>query len=402
MSRQRRVVVLVLDGLGIGASADAPEPERGANTLVHVEQVAGPLQLPTLTDLGLARVANLQATDALEPRAAYGSTELGYPGADTFLGHQTLMGASPHFALHLLEEAREQVMATLTRAGHSVRPLTERSVPLLVDEAVLVADNVEARRGLSINVTGSLDATAFDELLAIGQLVRSAVEVPRVIVVAGRGFDPDSMRHHLRETSPGQIGVDTPGMGVYDEHYQVRQLGANANGERSLPTLVLEAGGSVILLGKAADVISCEDARRDPVVPTAEVLKRAREELLGMTHGLLVANVQETDLAGHEQDPVRLAHVLGEVDELLPSLIEELGPDDLLLVTADHGNDPTNGSSQHTREAVPVLVSGKRVRPGPFGTRASLADVGATAARFLGLGPLAQGEPLGEDVVRCS
>jgi phosphopentomutase len=275
-------------------------------------------------------------------------------------------------------------------------------VPLLVDECAVVADNVEALRGMSINVTASLASVDFDELLAIGRLVRQVVEVPRVIVLAGRGFDVATMRGHLVETSPGQVGINTPGLGLYDENYRVRQLGARGNNETDLTSLVRDEGGSVVLLGKAADVIECEGAEKEPLVQTAQVLERALEHLVEMKTGLVVANVQETDLAGHEQDALRFGKVLVEADAFLAPIVRALGPDDMLIVTADHGNDPLSGNSQHTREAVPLLLAGARIQVGSFGERRSLADVGSTIGRFLSLPSLVEGTSLGEEVVRCS
>lgn len=100
---------------------------------------------------------------------------------------------------------------------------------------------------------------------------------------------------------------------------------------------------------------------------------------------LIVSNVQETDLAGHEQDPVRYARLLEEVDQGVEKLLDLMGPEDALIISADHGNDPTIGHSRHTRELVPLLL----YRPGQpikdLGVRETLADVGATGASLLGL-----------------
>jgi phosphopentomutase len=137
---------------------------------------------------------------------------------------------------------------------------------------------------------------------------------------------------------------------------------------------------------------------RHPAVRTEEVLAHTlRTVREAESDALVVANVQETDLAGHQQDAARFGAVLEEADAGLAALLRELNrPGDRLLVTADHGNDPTIGHAFHTREYVPVLVH--RPGEGTDGPRllpdaASLADVGATAARWLGLSP----EPAGPD-----
>jgi phosphopentomutase len=130
----------------------------------------------------------------------------------------------------------------------------------------------------------------------------------------------------------------------------------------------------------------------DTVVDTDGVFDRAVEALERFPAGLVVMNIQETDLAGHEQDPARYRSVLERVDRRLSDLRSRLTPDDLLVISADHGNDPSIGSSQHTREFVPVLMSGVDRRD--VGTRETLADVGATLCEWLQL-PLPQdGTPI--------
>jgi phosphopentomutase len=389
-SRPRRVVVLVLDGFGVGEMPDRPDEDAGSHTLRHVVERSG-VRLPTLCSLRLSSIGGVAGLEALEVVGAFGASNLGYPGADTYMGHQELAGTHLAPELRLLETFRDAVVSALEAEGHTTRAPVAGASPIVVDGCVLVADNVEARPGLNVNVTASLDEIAFDDLLALGKAVRDVVPVPRVIVVAGRGFGIDDILAHLVERAPGQIGVDTPAVGVYDEHYRVQHLGIGVDVARQVPSLVRAAGHDVVLLGKAADVIACVGAELDNVVPTAGVLERLRSSLATMRSGLVVANVQETDLAGHEQDPERYAAVLSEVDEALPAVLGSLRDDDRLFVVADHGNDPCIGHSQHTRERVPVLVGGPGVRPVPLGIRDSLADVGATIAELFGV----QAPPVG-------
>jgi phosphopentomutase len=250
-------------------------------------------------------------------------------------------------------------------------------------------------------VTASLDDVSFEDLTAIGEIVRGATPVPRVIVVGGRGYDIDAIRAHMQERSPGQIGVDTPELGVYDEHYRVRHLGLDFAAAEQAPSRALAAGHEVVLLGKAADVVHCAGAVTDNLIPTAGVMRKTIDSLRAMSHGLIVANVQETDLSGHEQNAARYGAVLELVDEMLPELLEALQPDDVLIITGDHGNDPTIGHSQHTREYTPVLAVGAGVKPVDLGLRASLADVGATAADLLGVLPIRSGRSFAQEVL-CS
>ncbi|WP_169950462.1 phosphopentomutase [Microbispora sp. H11081] len=389
----RRVVILVLDGLGVGVMPDHPPEDAGANTLRHVDQAEGPLKLPNLAALGFGNLTDVDGVPPEpSPSAAYGRCALRHPGADTYMGHQELMGGGlDNVRLLLLADVLDEVVAALTQAGHRCEPLTPGLSPLVVDGCVLVADNIEARPRLNINVTASQDDISFDDLTRIGEIVRATVPVPRVIVVGGRGFDIDAIRAHVKERASGQIGVDTPALGVYDEHYQVRHLGVDFAVDQQLPSRARQAGYDVVLLGKAADVVRCEGAVAENIVRTEDVLARVVGHLDAMAGGLIVANVQETDLAGHEQDVERYARTLRTVDELLPDLLDRLRPGDALFITGDHGNDPAVGHSQHTREYTPAIAYGPGVSPVPLGVRATLADIGATAGEILGVPALRSG-----------
>jgi phosphopentomutase len=383
--RHGPVTILVLDGLGIGAMPDASGRDASAHTLRHVLDASADRRLPHLQRLGLLEVAGMAKAGDPPIQAARGRAALDYPGADTFLGHQALMGvATESVRLHMLETVSAELSDALRRAGHRVGQAAAGVSALLVDDVVVVADNVEAAAGLNINVTASLDEIAFDALLEIGEVVRRVAMVPRVIVVGGRGYRANDIIGSLRAQGPGHMGVDTPRLGVYDQHYQVRHLAAPLDASRSLPAAVLGAGRQVMLLGKAADVIDADTARRSNLIPTSEVLAAAEEALASGFDGLLIANVQETDLAGHEEDRARFLRVLSEVDEAVPGLLLG-GQAGCLIVTADHGNDPAIGHSQHTREFVPVLVAGAEIREAQLGTLGGLSDVAATVAALMGV-----------------
>jgi phosphopentomutase len=394
--RTRRVLVVVLDGLGCGAMDDAAPRDADAHTLRNIVRRVDGIRIPNLAGLGLGEVGRLrelggQGAGAIR-RGAWGLARLGYAGADTYLGHQAMMGAPlSTIELHMLADRTEAVIAALSAAGHRVERICPDASALLVDDVAVVADNIEAAPGLNINVTASVDEIPFDDLVAIGTAVRRVVQVPRVIVVGGRGYTTRDVVASLTVRGPGHVGVDTPGLGVYDSDYVVRHLGGAGAADGTLPSLVIQAGMQVILLGKAADVIECDGAARNNDIPTGRVLEGALTELDDDFEGLIVANVQETDLAGHEQDAARFAAVLEEVDAALPGLVDALGPEGCLFVAADHGNDPAAGHSQHTREHVPVLVAGAGVRDFDLGVLDSLADVGATIAEMLGVGAVREG-----------
>ncbi|WP_425576001.1 phosphopentomutase [Streptomyces axinellae] len=399
-----RVVIVVLDGFGIGAMPDAGALRPGdvaADTCGHVldharAQAGRPLRLPALGALGLGLVhphPDLARRTSL-PVAA-GRAALGYPGADTFAGHQTLMGADfSRVTVARLGDHLDEVTRALREAGHRVELLDGRPL-LVVDGSVLVHDNLEADPGINWNASGRLADLTFDGILAIARTVRSLAPVARVIAVGGHADGP--LDGFVREGDGGTVGLDTPATGFYrNGGLQVRHLGASLDHTRQLPELAARAGIPVTLVGKAADILECESAVRRPAVATADVLAHTLEAVRAQERpapepgrALVVANVQESDLAGHQQDPARYAGILEQADAGLGALIELLDrPGDRLVVTGDHGNDPTIGHAYHTREYVPVLVHRPEAPVLELLPDAdSLADVGATAAASLGLDP---------------
>lgn len=411
-----RTVIVVLDGFGTGAMPDAGALRPGdvaADTCGHVldharEEFGRPLRLPALGALGLGLVhPHPDLARRTQLPVAAGRAALGYPGADTFAGHQTLMGADfSRVTVARLGDHLEEVTRALREAGHCVELLDSKPL-LAVDGGVLVHDNLEADPGINWNASGRLEDLTFDGILTIARTVRSLAPVARVIAVGGHADGP--LSGFVRDGDGGTVGLDTPATGFYrNGGLQVRHLGASLDHTRQLPELAARAGIPVTLVGKAADILECESAVRRPAVPTADVLAHTLEAVRapavrGLTarapgRALVVANVQESDLAGHQQDPTRYARILEQADAGLAALIALLDrPGDRLVVTGDHGNDPTIGHAYHTREYVPVLVH----RPEATALEllpdaGSLADVGATAAASLGLDPteLANGTQL--------
>ncbi|MES9539516.1 phosphopentomutase [Actinomadura sp. NPDC000600] len=386
-----RAVILVIDGLGIGAMPDAAALRPGdaaAHTLGHVLDAAnGAPRLPAFAALGLGLLHPHESLDhPILPGAAAGRSALGYPGADTFAGHQTMMGtdmsgtALARFADHL-----DTVASALRSAGHEARALDGLPV-LLVDGHAVVGDNLEADPGLSWNVSARLDDLPFGEILAIARTVRGVAPTARVIAVGGHSTGP--LLRSVRSGADGTAGLDTPASGFYvNDGLEVAHLGVQIDHTRQLPSRAAAAGIPVTLVGKAADIIVCPDAVRRPAVETAEVLKETFTALTRTACALVVANVQETDLAGHQQDAHRYASLLQEIDAGLSPLLDAMRPGDHLIVTGDHGNDPTIGHPFHTREFVPVLshapASPSRPRALPDAT--SLSNIALTAARALGL-----------------
>jgi phosphopentomutase len=302
-----------------------------------------------------------------------------------------MMGASIRgFALVSLGQDLARYRDGLAAAGHKV-DLRDSQPVLVVDDAIVVADSLEADPGMNFNVTGALDTVDFDHVLDVAKTVRSLAPVARIVAVGGTEITIEDILRAVRQRN-GVVGVDTPGLGVYGtEGIRLAHLGREFDHEGQAPVLVAKAGLPVSLVGKMADVVWCPDAERIPAVATGDVLAALDDVMARQRGGLIAVNVQELDLAGHREDPAEYMRVLQASDLGIGRVREELRRGDLLIVTADHGDDPTTGP-MHTREKVPVLANATGRSPSrPLGQRASLADSGATIAEWLGVGRTSAG-----------
>ncbi|CAG9621168.1 phosphopentomutase [Sutcliffiella rhizosphaerae] len=378
----KRVTLLVLDGFGIGAMEDCKEtkPEDiKANTYKSLCRAVG-LNIPTLHLLGLEKIADGKG----EPIAAYGKNNLAHYGADTYMGHQELMGSKPGKPQErLMKDIAPRLKGELETAGYRVTFPLEGIPVLQVEDSVIIGDNLESQLGNIINVVCDLNRISFKEASRVGKIVRRHVDTSRVIVFGNTTTSTELILATVKEKHPGQWGVDAPKANVYGAGYHVLHLGYGVDASKQLANLVEKEGLPVFRIGKTADVIQAE-GYANGVVETEDVLNILEEKHQSLQgDGLFLVNVQETDLAGHKEDSDWYKKVLEEVDLFLERFIPTLGEEDLLFITADHGNDPTIGHSTHTREQTPILLIGKPIKPINIGTRSTLADIAATIAHYL-------------------
>lgn len=386
-----KFVIIVLDGFGVGQMPDVPEvrpADVGANTCAHIFEREPALALPNLADLGLANAAG-RAFPGLpfSPGATWGRAALAHQGADTFYGHQEIMGTKPPIPLtEPIQAAVDDISRALAAAGFSTHLYTSERSGLrfvIVNEACTVADNVECDPGQAFNVTAALDDMDFQTELEIGRIVRGIARTPRVITFGGRGVHLGDLLAAVEEHD-GFIGVNAPASGVYNNDYHCIHMGYGVDEKVQVPYILGSRGIDVHLLGKVADVCANRFGESESIVDTREVLERTLELVRAPGTGFICANVQETDLMGHRENVAGYAEKLRVADELIGRIRAVLAPEDVLVVQADHGNDPTIGHPHHTREYVPLLVAHAGARPGCIGTRPTLSDVGATAADYFG------------------
>ncbi len=386
-----RFIVIVLDGFGTGYMDDAAAvrpADVGAHTWRHIAEATPGLRLPRLEALGLMNIAGFETdTMHISPGATYSKAALTHLGADTFWGHQEIMGTRPRkpveepFALRL-----ETTQAALIRAGFRVAIHTgpQGGRLLIVNDAVTVGDNIECDPGQAVNVTAALDHIPFEDVVRIGRVVRGEVFVSRVIAFGGEGVALPQLLRAIEETPEARlIGVSAPVSGVYRQGYRCLHMGYGVDPSTQVSTILPRRGVPVFLVGKVADiVVNPQPEHSFSLVPTPEVMEKTLELITQNSNAFFCTNVQETDLCGHRENVGEYVRVLKEADAGLGSILSALAPEDILLVMADHGNDPTIGHPHHTREYVPLMVHGATLRPGPFPQCATLSDVGATAADY--------------------
>lgn len=384
-------MIIVLDGFGVGQMPDVPRvrpQDTGADTWGHILDAVSDIKLPTLERLGLMNIIDRESVYMkASPSAIYGRSMLTHYGADTFFGHQEIVGTK--YRIPFIEPFKnkiEKVREVLQENGYAVREYKgDREKILIVEDAVTVADNIECDPGQAFNVTAALDIIPFEEELKIGRLVRSVSTVPRVITFGGRNTSLEKILSALEEHDNGYIGINAPESGVYDNDYHCVHMGYGVDPDVQAPSIIGRVGLPSILLGKAADVIQNPFGQSFSIVETGEVLDKMIDVIRNTPEGFICCNVQETDLSGHQESVEKYARILRIADRKIGEILDVVDEGDILVVMADHGNDPTIGHPHHTREYVPLMIYGKDLLPGTIGIRKTMSDVGATATDFFNL-----------------
>ena len=394
---KRRFIVIVLDGFGMGATKDAyikrPGDEK-ACTIGSILKDHPDLKLPNLEKLGLMNAYGHES-DLMKfnPKANYGKSELMHFGADTFMGHQEIMGSIPKDPEMVPFQEKVDIVAKhLKDAGHKVDIINRDGLRyVVVDDYCTVADNLEADLGMCYNVTAPLDYLPFDKELAIARKVREVVTVGRVVVFGGTGNNMDDL-YAAEEIKEGKyIGIASAKSKSYDQGYQCLHLGYGIDPNVQAPTILTRNGIDCTLIGKVADIVHNEKGTSISCVPTAECMDLTYEAMKKMEEGFICTNIQETDLAGHSQSSTRYREILEIADSKLPLILNEMKDDDLLVIMADHGNDPNIGHSKHTRENVPLLIKYKDLEGRQIGLRHTLSDVGASVFDYFNVEAPAHG-----------
>lgn len=384
----KRFIVIVLDGFGMGAMRDAKIQRPGdevSTTFGSILKTYPDLKLPNLERLGLMNAYGKESKNMhFSNQGIFGKSELMHYGADTFMGHQEIMGTKPKKPSAIpFQEKVDEIAEYLHQNGHDVVMKTNGNLRyLLVDHYCTVADNIDADLGMAYNCTAPLDQMPFKKELEIARLVREIATVNRVIVFGGIGNTIEDILTAEETRGTDYIGIHAVKSKSYEQGYQCLHLGYGVDKNVQAPTILTKAGIPVSLFGKVADIVANDKGKSVSCVDTSEVLDLTIAELSNMDNGFICTNVQETDLAGHSQNVEWYKDLLVIADEKIGFILEKLNENDILVVMADHGNDPLIGHNKHTRENVPLLIHKKGYASCNIGLRHTLSDVGASVCDY--------------------
>jgi len=371
----------VLDGLGIGEAPDAAAyGDRGSNTLGNVANAVGGLKLPQLEAFGLACCAPLSGmTRHPSPRAAHGVCQPASPGKDSTTGHWEICGVvlDQPFPTYPEGFPAEVVDEFARRTGRGVLGNRPASGTAVLDEFAM-----EHRRTGKWIVYTSADSVfqiaAHEDTVPLQELY-AACAAARELLQGRHGVSRVIARPFVGEP------------GAWKRTPRRRDFSLAPSGPTLLDRLA-ERHIPRVGVGKVDDLFAGRGIASIHADTNVEAYALIEGAFASMQRGLLLANVIEFDQTwGHRNDVRGFHQGLEQLDRALPRLLEGVRQDDLVIFTADHGNDPTTPSTDHSREIVPLLVFGPKVLPVNLGRRLTFADIGQSVAEFLGVPALAAG-----------
>ena len=368
-----RITLVVLDGAGIGAMPDAPEwGDEGSDTLGHILESRA-VHLPNLQRLGLGNIRPLQGVPAAgKPRSCYGKCTLRSNGKDTTTGHWEMAGI-------ILDQAfptypKGFPMSIIDRfISETGVPGILGNMPASGTEIIKELGAVHVKTGKPIVYTSGdsvFQVAAHEQVMPLSRLYE-------ICEIARRILDG--------ENKVGRV-IARPFLGEPGTFYRTENRHDYAvppPRENLLPVLA-DVGLDVVCIGKIASIYDSMGVTQDLTAKNNEqAIDQTISALKAQSRGLIFSNLVDFDmLYGHRRDTEGYARALEHFDTRLPEIEAAMNDRDLLIITADHGNDPTYPGTDHTREYAPLIVYGKGANAGvDLGTRGSLSDIGQTIAR---------------------
>jgi phosphopentomutase len=378
-----RVFLFVLDSFGIGNAPDAKAfDDEGANTFLHICDHM-PLRTPHMASLGLGLAAEAAGGRNPFPDAnligRWGHAIEISKGKDTITGHWEIAGVPVPFDWHYYPKTepafpRELIDAICQRCNlPGLLALNHASGTQVIED--FGEEHVRTGKPIMYTSVDSVIQIAAHEqhfglqrLYDVCQAARDLTYDIKVGRIIARPFLGETAKTFERTGNRKDYAIKPP--------------------VSTLLKVLNDAGRDVVSVGKIGDIYAHDGTGREVKVSgNAAMMKRVIELMPTLKDGgFLMTNFVDFDtLYGHRRDPLGYGRLLEEFDAMLPDVFAQLKTDDALILTADHGNDPTYKGTDHTREQVPVLVFRKSAKPGSFALRKSFADIGQSVAQYLGV-----------------
>jgi phosphopentomutase len=373
-----RITLIVLDGAGIGAMPDAPEwGDAGSDTLGHICE-SREVHLPNLQSLGLGNIRSLAGVAGVEnPRGGYGKCALASNGKDTTTGHWEMAGIILEHAFPTYPKGFPQSIIDEFIARTHV-PGILGNIPASGTEIIkdLGEEHVKSAKPIVYTSADSVFQIAAHE---------EVIPLPRLYEICEIARDLLRGEHEV-----GRV-IARPFLGAPGAFYRTenRHDYAVPPPRENLLPLLQEHGLEVVCIGKIASIYDSTGVTQDLTAKNNEQsIDQTIRALQADTRGLIFSNLVDFDmLYGHRRDTEGYARALEHFDSRWPEIEAAMNDGDLVVISADHGNDPTYPGTDHTREYAPLIAFGRQARAGVnLGTRASLSDIGQTIAENFALG----------------
>ncbi|MEK7819135.1 MAG: phosphopentomutase [Bacteroidota bacterium] len=374
-----KIILIILDGVGVGELPDANlYGDVGANTLSNISKKIGGLDLPNLTSFGLGNIISISGVKPNDfPRASFGKMQEISHGKDSTTGHWEIAGIIlekdfPYFPDGFPNEIIEKFISLNDLKGVLGNKVASGTniINELGDEHVRTGFPIVYTSADSVfQIAAHEDVISIERLYEICKIARDKIfieknSVGRVIARPFIGADGNYSRTKNRK----DFSLDPPKKTILD--------------------LLFENGIETISIGKVDDLFNLRGIKTSHHTKSnAEGVEKILFEMENKSRGLIFANLVDFDQQfGHRQDPIGFANALMEFDQWLPQIEKKLNENDILILTADHGNDPTDDSTDHSREFVPLLVFSNRQQTGKdLGTRQTFSDIAQTIGEYFSL-----------------
>ncbi|KAA9026190.1 phosphopentomutase [Niallia endozanthoxylica] len=389
----KRIFLIVMDSVGIGEAPDAEQfGDKGSHTLGHIAEKMNGLKMPNMEKLGLGSIEEIQGMNKAEaPLAFYTKMKEASSGKDTMTGHWEIMGLNidtpfrvfpngfpPELISELEEKTGRKIIGNKPASGTEI--LVELGEEHMKSGAMIVYTSADS----VLQIAAHEEIIPLEELYQICKIARELTLDEKYMVgrIIARPF----------VGKPGEF------QRTANRHdYALKPFG------RTVMNELKDAGLDVIAIGKINDIYDGEGVTEHfRTVSNMDGMDKLLQSFKMDFTGLSFVNLVDFDaLYGHRRDPIGYGKALEEFDHRLPEVFENMREDDLLIITADHGNDPTHEGTDHTREYVPLLVYNKEMKGGEeLPLRETFADIGATIAENFSVSMPQFGKSFYQDLIK--